>query len=249
VVALGATTALTHHERWDGEGYPQRLVGSRIPIEGRIAALADVFDAMTSHRAYRRALPVDRVVEHIVGQRGRHSDPQIVDLFTGLVDDFLLVMSDHPDPEPERGLRVLVVDGQLMYAETVVRLLHRDPGMEPVATAGTLFEAVAMATDLRPDVVLMDVELPDGDGLDGSGGCAWPARPARSCCSARRRRTCPSPMRCAPAAPASCRRTTPCTSCPGSSAPRRTASRCSRRAPCRRSSARCSATPYAGPGP
>jgi len=167
VVALGASTALTHHERWDGAGYPQRLVGSRIPIEGRIAALADVFDAMTSHRAYRRALPVDLVVEHIVAQRERHFDPEIVDLFTGLVDDFMLVMSAHPDPDPERGLRVLVVDGQLMYAEAVVRLLHREPGMEPIATAGTLFEAVAMATDLRPDVVLMDVELPDGDGLDG----------------------------------------------------------------------------------
>jgi putative two-component system response regulator len=164
VVALGASTALTHHERWDGDGYPQRLVGTHIPIEGRIAALADVFDAMTSHRAYRRAMPVDRVVEHITGQRGRHFDPELVDLFTGLVDDFLLVMAGHP-PEPERALRVLVVDGHAMYAESVVRLLDRDPGLEVAATAGSVAQAVAAATELRPDVVLLDVDLPDGDGL------------------------------------------------------------------------------------
>lgn len=164
VVALGASTALTHHERWDGDGYPQGLRGDQIPIEGRIAAVADVFDAMTSHRAYRRALPVERAVEHIVGQRGRHFDPELVDLFAGLVDDFLLVMAGHPDPEPARPVRVLVVDDHPMYAESVVRLLGRDPGLEPVATAGTVAGAVAAAAEHRPDVVLLDVGLPDGDG-------------------------------------------------------------------------------------
>ena len=60
LLELGATIALTHHERWDGTGYPRRLVGSAIPIEGQVAAVADVFDALTSDRPYRKAFPLEK---------------------------------------------------------------------------------------------------------------------------------------------------------------------------------------------
>jgi putative two-component system response regulator len=81
LLELGATIALTHHEKWDGSGYPRRLAGNAIPLEGQVAAVADVFDALTSHRPYRRAFPIDKAVEIMRGERGRHFDPRLVDLF------------------------------------------------------------------------------------------------------------------------------------------------------------------------
>src|SRR6185436_10495389 len=81
LLELGATIALTHHEKWDGTGYPRRLAGNAIPLEGQVAAVADVFDALTSHRPYRRAFPIDKAVEIMRGERGGHFDPRLVDLF------------------------------------------------------------------------------------------------------------------------------------------------------------------------
>ncbi len=79
LLELAATIALTHHERWDGGGYPQGLAGEEIPIEGRITAVADVFDALLSDRCYRSALSVEDAVEVIRQGRGTHFDPQVVD--------------------------------------------------------------------------------------------------------------------------------------------------------------------------
>jgi PAS domain S-box-containing protein len=79
LLQLAATIALTHHERWDGGGYPQGLAGEEIPIEGRITAVADVFDALLSDRCYRSALSVEDAIEVIEEGRGTHFDPQIVD--------------------------------------------------------------------------------------------------------------------------------------------------------------------------
>lgn len=81
VVLLGATIARTHHERWDGSGYPCGLAGADIPLEGRIAAVADVFDALTSDRVYRSALSVKAAVEMLRDERGRHFDPELLDAF------------------------------------------------------------------------------------------------------------------------------------------------------------------------
>ncbi len=73
--------AATHHERWDGAGYPEGLRGDEIPIAGRIAAVADVFDALTSARAYKRAWSLDEAREALLRERGRHFDPDCVDAF------------------------------------------------------------------------------------------------------------------------------------------------------------------------
>jgi len=80
-VQLAATIALHHHERWDGGGYPHGLAREAIPQPARIVAVADVFDAMTSDRPWRKAHPVDEVVAHIDAQRARAFDPEIVDAF------------------------------------------------------------------------------------------------------------------------------------------------------------------------
>jgi putative two-component system response regulator len=78
---MAATIALTHHERFDGAGYPHGLTGEAIPLEGRVAAIADVFDALTSDRVYRRAFPVDEALRMMWAERGRHFDPSVLDTF------------------------------------------------------------------------------------------------------------------------------------------------------------------------
>ena len=89
LLQLAATIALTHHERWDGGGYPQGLAGEDIPIEGRITAVADVFDALLSDRCYRSALSADDAVEVMREGRGTHFDPQVVDALLGNLEQAL----------------------------------------------------------------------------------------------------------------------------------------------------------------
>ena len=89
VLRLAATIALTHHERYDGSGYPNHLSGEEIPLEGRVTAVADVFDALLSDRAYRSALPISEVVELLRAGRGTQFDPRIVDLLLDHLDEAL----------------------------------------------------------------------------------------------------------------------------------------------------------------
>jgi putative nucleotidyltransferase with HDIG domain len=77
----------SHHEKWDGTGYPQRLKGEEIPLSARLFAVVDVFDAMTSDRSYRAALAREEAVRYLKFQRGRHFDPAIVDLFLSQIDE------------------------------------------------------------------------------------------------------------------------------------------------------------------
>jgi len=87
----------SHHERWDGRGYPSGLAGLAIPLAARIFAVADSFDAMTSDRPYRRAMPIDRAVGEIRGASGTQFDPVVVAVFLELVDEgvFHLDQSAH----------------------------------------------------------------------------------------------------------------------------------------------------------
>lgn len=80
--------ALSHHEKWDGSGYPEGLSGEAIPISARLMAVADVYDAMISQRVYRPALAHEKVAETIINGRGTHFDPDIVDAFIELQDEF-----------------------------------------------------------------------------------------------------------------------------------------------------------------
>jgi HD-GYP domain-containing protein (c-di-GMP phosphodiesterase class II) len=74
----------SHHEKWDGSGYPHGLKGIQIPLSARIFAIVDVWDALTSDRPYRPAWPKEKAREHIRGSLGTHFDPQVVDLFLSL---------------------------------------------------------------------------------------------------------------------------------------------------------------------
>jgi response regulator RpfG family c-di-GMP phosphodiesterase len=94
LLQLAASIALTHHERFDGSGYPRRLAGTEIPLEGRIAAVADVFDALLSDRAYRPALSVAEAVGVMEAGRGGQFDPAIVDLLLGHLDEALGLRQD-----------------------------------------------------------------------------------------------------------------------------------------------------------
>ncbi len=81
LIKTGAIIALRHHEKWNGEGYPDGLKGEEIPVEGRIVAVADVFDALTSDRPYRKAWDFEEAFEYIKQEKGKHFSPQCVDLF------------------------------------------------------------------------------------------------------------------------------------------------------------------------
>jgi len=89
LLRVAATIALTHHERYDGSGYPKGLAGTEIPLEGRITAVADVFDALLSDRPYRSALTVEETVQIIQENRGSQFDPQIVDCLLEHLDEAL----------------------------------------------------------------------------------------------------------------------------------------------------------------
>jgi putative two-component system response regulator len=81
MLAMAYDVAVTHHEKWDGSGYPNGLSGEEIPLVGRIIAIADVFDALTSARPYKEAWPVEKAVEHMLAQRGKHFEGRLVDVF------------------------------------------------------------------------------------------------------------------------------------------------------------------------
>jgi response regulator RpfG family c-di-GMP phosphodiesterase len=83
----GAVIAISHHEKYDGTGYPYGLEGESIPIFGRIVSIVDVFDAVTSTRPYKAAWEFDKAVEYLESERGKHFDPELIDLFMANIDD------------------------------------------------------------------------------------------------------------------------------------------------------------------
>lgn len=86
ILEMATTIALSHQEKWDGTGYPRGLTGEKIPVEGRIVAIADVFDALTSDRVYRKAFPVEEAIQMMREQRGRHFDPVLLDAFMEVLE-------------------------------------------------------------------------------------------------------------------------------------------------------------------
>jgi CHASE2 domain-containing sensor protein len=87
VMEVAEEIARTHHERWDGSGYPAGLSGEEIPLSGRVCAVCDVFDALLSARPYKQPWPLDEALDELRRQRGRHFDPVVVDAFLGIIDD------------------------------------------------------------------------------------------------------------------------------------------------------------------
>ncbi len=94
---MAALIALTHHEKWDGSGYPLGLVGEDIPLEGRLTAIGDVFDALSSTRPYKPAFPFDRCFKIIEEGRGKHFDPTLVDAFLACRDEVIRIREEYPE--------------------------------------------------------------------------------------------------------------------------------------------------------
>ncbi|MBK9777919.1 MAG: HD domain-containing protein [bacterium] len=100
VMRVAALVALTHHERWDGHGYPRALSGEEIPIQGRIVGLIDTFDAIFSDRPYRKAMSVETGLGIIRSQRGHHFDPRLIDIFLENLPVFLAIVEQYRDQAP-----------------------------------------------------------------------------------------------------------------------------------------------------
>ena len=105
LLRLAQRVAITHHERWDGNGYPGGLSGDAIPLAGRIVAVADVFDALTHERPYKQAWPVEKAVAEILTQAGRQFDPSVVEAFSTL--DHLKLIGPVREWEPTTEVPLL----------------------------------------------------------------------------------------------------------------------------------------------
>ncbi len=101
---MAARIAMTHHEKWDGSGYPYGLAGEAIPIEGRITAVADVFDALSNKRPYKPAFPLEECFAMMEDGRGTHFDPQVLDAFFARRQEILRVRQENTELSPATPL-------------------------------------------------------------------------------------------------------------------------------------------------
>lgn len=97
LLKLAQEIALYHHEKWDGSGYPHKLKGEDIPLSARIVAIADVFDALTSERPYKKAWPVEKAIGLIEEEAGKHFDPDLVPIFISKLDEMLEIRDSFKD--------------------------------------------------------------------------------------------------------------------------------------------------------
>ncbi|MGO9320324.1 MAG: HD domain-containing phosphohydrolase [Solirubrobacteraceae bacterium] len=145
ILDMAATIALSHQEKWDGTGYPRGLKGEAIPIEGRIVAVADVFDALTSDRVYRKAFSVEEGVQMMREQRGRHFDPVLLDAFMEV-----LGMSGPDAREQLRSDPVALVESTL---ETFATALERGDAEMAEGAIATAIEDGITPTTLHAEVI------------------------------------------------------------------------------------------------
>ena len=120
-----AELAWTHHERFDGAGYPRGLAGEEIPLAGRIAAVADAFDALTTDRAYRAAVTIEQAVETLSAERGRHLDPRVVGAFLDAIDDAVAIRARFAPAPEERP--VTVPEDKLLTLQAAAATLAISP--------------------------------------------------------------------------------------------------------------------------
>lgn len=99
LLVMARDIAISHHEKWDGSGYPNGLRGEAIPLVGRITALADVFDALTSVRPYKKAWPTQEALDYIVEQSGKHFDPALAYHFQMALPEIIVIKEQHSEPE------------------------------------------------------------------------------------------------------------------------------------------------------
>ena len=108
LLQMARSVALTHHEKWDGSGYPHGLIGDAIPMEGRLVALSDVYDALTSERPYKPAWPPEDAFAFIRDQAGAHFDPELVSLFLKIKPEIIEITEKYRDTATARRNRLAV---------------------------------------------------------------------------------------------------------------------------------------------
>ena len=150
VFELAASIALTHHERVDGKGYPRSLCGSDIPIEGRIAAVADVFDSLIHDRVYRRAFEVGEALEIMRDERGAQFDPIVFDAFERVSEDVLEITRRYPDTV---GLKAAASCEGVRSARRVGSLTPREREVVSLLAIGLTGEEIAVRLFLSPETV------------------------------------------------------------------------------------------------
>jgi len=175
--------ALSHHEHWDGKGYPQGLAGEQIPLAARIVALADVYDALTSRRIYRDAMSHAQAKTLILRERGTHFDPDIIDAFLRTEAEFVAIHERFKDNEHRASVqaelpevmadsviaaeplsRVMVVDDDPAICAVLTNFLN-DHGVDCV-TASDGPRAMELFMQHQPRLIISDWEMPGFDGLE-----------------------------------------------------------------------------------
>ena len=160
---LGAASDVVrhHHERWDGDGYPDGLKGEEIPLTARVFAVADTLDALTTDRPYRPASPIAEARALIREGRGTQFDPAVVDAFDGMPDDVFERIRDG-----DRLMRkVLIVDDDPFIRKLIATTLEDVAGFE-LLQASDGAEAVDIAAREEPEIVFLDIDMPRLDGID-----------------------------------------------------------------------------------
>ncbi len=180
--------AMSHHERWDGNGYPNKISGRDIPLAARIVALADVYDALTSRRVYRDALSHAQAKKLIVTERGTQFDPDVVDAFLHTEEHFIAIKERFKDDEKHAALvkspekptldaaalaaqrplevlpRVLVVDDD-QATRDLLRNFLLARGVDCV-TAENGVKGMELFDQIQPRLIISDWSMPEMDGLE-----------------------------------------------------------------------------------
>ena len=157
-IALGAKY---HHERYDGKGYPNGLEGESIPEIARIIGVADAYDAMTSNRSYRNALPQAVVRTEIENGKGKQFDAGIADIMLQMIDED----TDYTMGQSAKNLKhILVVDDEIINIKTVEHILKDEPDYQVIGVR-TKEQAFDVLKEQKVNLVLVDLKSPDIGGL------------------------------------------------------------------------------------
>jgi putative two-component system response regulator len=106
LLAIAKELTLSHHEKWDGKGYPRGLSGTQIPVSARIVAVADVYDALISNKVYKQGIAHDAAVQVIFSERGAHFDPDVVDAFIEVSPEFAAIAARLADTDDDMQQKI-----------------------------------------------------------------------------------------------------------------------------------------------
>ena len=157
-----AIAAKYHHERYDGKGYPNGLEGEIIPEIARILGVADSYDAMTSNRSYRKALPKEVVRSEIEKGKGTQFDPHIADIMLQMIDEDTDYKMQQMD---SMNQRILVVDDEPMNYK-LIEYIMKDEAMYEIVSAESGMQALEILENQTFDLIMLDVVMPKMDGLE-----------------------------------------------------------------------------------